>query len=144
MSNSINVVGNLTGEPELRFTQSGTAMVSGSIASNRRYQVNGEWQEQTSFFNFTAWRELAENIASTMTKGMRVVATGRMEQKDWTDKDGNKRTSYDLVLDEIGPSLRWATAVVTKTDKSGSSSSSPSIVAASAAFNATVVVEDPF
>ena len=144
MSNSINVVGNLTGEPELRYTQSGTAMVSGSIASNRRYQVNGEWQEQTSFFNFTAWRELAENIASTMSKGMRVVATGRMEQKDWTDKDGNKRTSYDLVLDEIGPSLRWATAVVTKTDKNSSSSSSPSIVAASAAFNATVVEEDPF
>ena len=144
MSNSINVVGNLTGEPELRFTQSGTAMVSGSIASNRRYQVNGEWQEQTSYFNFTAWRELAENIASTMSKGMRVVATGRMEQKDWTDKDGNKRTSYDLVLDEIGPSLRWATAVVTKTDKNSSSSSSPSIVAASAAFNATVVEEDPF
>ena len=144
MSNSINVVGNLTGEPELRFTQSGTAMVSGSIASNRRYQVNGEWQEQTSYFNFTAWRELAENIASTMSKGMRVVATGRMEQKDWTDKDGNKRTSYDLVLDEIGPSLRWATAVVTKTDKNGSGSSSPSIVAASAAFNATVVEEDPF
>lgn len=144
MSNSINVVGNLTGEPELRYTQSGTAMVSGSIASNRRYQVNGEWQEQTSYFNFTAWRELAENIASTMSKGMRVVATGRMEQKDWTDKDGNKRTSYDLVLDEIGPSLRWATAVVTKTDKNGSGSSSPSIVAASAAFNATVVEEDPF
>ena len=144
MSNSINVVGNLTGDPELRFTQSGTAMVSGSIASNRRYQVNGEWQEQTSYFNFTAWRELAENIASTMSKGMRVVATGRMEQKDWTDKDGNKRTSYDLVLDEIGPSLRWATAVVTKTDKNGSGSSSPSIVAASAAFNATVTEEDPF
>jgi single-strand DNA-binding protein len=144
MSNSINVVGNLTGEPELRYTQSGTAMVSGSIASNRRYQVNGEWQEQTSYFNFTAWRELAENIASTMSKGMRVVATGRMEQKDWTDKDGNKRTSYDLVLDEIGPSLRWATAVVTKTDKNGSGSSSPSVVAASAAFNATVVEEDPF
>jgi single-strand DNA-binding protein len=144
MSNSINVVGNLTGDPELRFTQSGTAMVSGSIASNRRYQVNGEWQEQTSYFNFTAWRELAENIASTMSKGMRVVATGRMEQKDWTDKDGNKRTSYDLVLDEIGPSLRWATAVVTKVDKNGSSHSSPSVVAASAAFNATVVEEDPF
>ena len=144
MSNSINVVGNLTGDPELRFTQNGTAMVSGSIASNRRYQVNGEWQEQTSFFNFTAWRELAENIASTMSKGMRVVATGRMEQKDWTDKDGNKRTSYDLVLDEIGPSLRWATAVVTKVDKNGSSHSSPSVVAASAAFNATVVEEDPF
>jgi single-strand DNA-binding protein len=144
MSNSINVVGNLTGDPELRYTQSGTAMVSGSIASNRRYQVNGEWQEQTSYFNFTAWRELAEHIASSMTKGMRVVATGRMEQKDWVDKDGNKRTSYDLVLDEIGPSLRWATAVVTKADKNGSGSSSPSIVAASAAFNATVVEEDPF
>jgi single-strand DNA-binding protein len=79
-----------------------------------------------------------------MSKGMRVVATGRMEQKDWVDKEGNKRTSYDLVLDEIGPSLRWATAVVTKTDKNGSGSSSPSIVAASAAFNALVVEEDPF
>lgn len=114
MSNTITVVGNLTGEPELRFTQSGTAMMNCAIAANRRYQVNGEWQEETTFLNFTLWREQAENAAATFSKGMRVIATGRMSQKDWTDKEGNKRTSYDLVVDEIGPSIRWATAEVTK------------------------------
>jgi len=115
MSNTFTVVGNLTTEPELRFTQGGTPLCSGSIASNRRYQVNGQWEETTSFFNFTAWRELAENMAATFRKGQRVIATGRMEQKTWQDKEGNNRTSYDFVIDEIGPSLRWATAEVTKT-----------------------------
>lgn len=114
MSNTITVVGNLVGEPELRFTQSGTAMMNCAVASNRRYQVNGEWQEETTFLNFTLWREQAENAAASFSKGMRVIATGRMQQKDWTDKEGNKRTSYDLVVDEIGPSVRWATAEVTR------------------------------
>ena len=114
MSNTIVVVGNLTGEPELRYTQAGAAMMSCSIASNRRYQVNGEWQEETTFLNFTLWREMAENAAASFAKGMRVIAKGRMNQKDWTDKEGNKRTSYELVVDEIGPSLRWATAEVTR------------------------------
>jgi len=114
MSNTMTVVGNLTGDPELRFTQAGTAMLTGSIADNRRYQVNGEWQEETSYLNFVAWRELAENGAASLTKGMRVVVTGRLQQRTWEDKDGNKRVSYDLVVDEIGPSLRFATATVTK------------------------------
>jgi len=114
MSNTMTVIGNLTGEPELRYTQSGTAMLTGSIADNRRYQVNGEWQEETSYVNFVAWRELAENCAASLAKGMRVVATGRLQQRGWEDKDGNKRTSYDLVIDDIAPSLRFATAVVTK------------------------------
>ncbi len=144
MSNTFTVVGALTQEPELRFTQNGTPLCSGGIASNRRYQVNGQWEEQTSYFNFTAWRELAENIAASFSKGTRVVATGRMEQKDWTDKDGNKRTTFDFVIDEIGPSLRWATAVVTRTERNAGS---PSIVNATAAFNATPVQyeeEPPF
>lgn len=123
MSNTITVVGNLTGEPELRFTQSGTAMCSGSIASNRRYQVNGEWQEETTYLNFTLWREAAESAAASLRKGMRVIATGRLQQREWQDKDGNKRTSYDLVVDELGPSLRFATAVVTKTAKAGETTS---------------------
>ena len=143
MSNTFTVVGNLTQDPELRFTQGGTPLCSGGIASNRRYQVNGQWEEQTSYFNFTAWREMAENIAATFAKGMRVVATGRMEQKDWVDKEGNKRTTYDFVLDEIGPSVRWATAQVTKTEKNNGSPQS----SVKAAFNATEVPyeeEPPF
>jgi len=142
MSNTFTVVGNLTTEPELRFTQGGTALCSGSIASNRRYQVNGQWEETTSFFNFTAWRELAENMSASFRKGHRVIATGRMEQKNWTDKDGNNRTSYDFVIDEIGPSLRWATTEVTKTK--GQADSVPQ--QRQDGYNSTVGVteEDPF
>lgn len=143
MSNTFTVVGNLTGEPELRFTQGGVPLCSGGIASNRRYQVNGEWQEQTSFFNFTAWRDLAENMAATLSKGMRVVATGRLEQKNWKDKDGNDRTTFDFVIDEIGPSLRWATADVTRkgNDSNGSVAKAVNAVA-DAGFVYTE--EDPF
>tara|TARA_R110000868_G_scaffold262398_5_gene520824 strand:- start:2866 stop:3300 length:435 start_codon:yes stop_codon:yes gene_type:complete len=144
MSNNITVVGNLTDDCALKYTQAGVAMVSGSIASNRRYQVNGQWEETTSFFNFTAWRELAENMAATLTKGTRVVAVGRMEQKKWVDKEGANRTSYELIIDEIGPSVRWATAVITKIASSNSNGNSSSIVAATAALNATVIVDDVF
>ena len=140
MSNTMTVVGNLTGEPELRFTANGAAMLTGSIADNRRYQVNGEWQEETSYINFIAWRELAENAAASLTKGARVVITGRLQQRDWTDKDGNTRKSYDLVVDEIAPSLRWATATVTKTAKSDGSPKP----AAQAPAPAEYIEEDPF
>jgi len=140
VSNTMTVVGNLTGEPELRFTQGGAAMLTGSIADNRRYQVNGEWQEETSYINFIAWRELAENAAASLTKGARVVVTGRLQQRDWTDKDGNTRKSYDLVVDEIAPSLRWATATVTKTAKSDGFSKP----AAQAPAPVEYIEEDPF
>ena len=140
MSNTMTVVGNLTSEPELRFTANGAAMLTGSIADNRRYQVNGEWQEETSYINFIAWRELAENAAASLTKGARVVITGRLQQRDWTDKDGNTRKSYDLVVDEIAPSLRWATATVTKTAKSDGFSKP----AAQAPAPAEYIEEDPF
>ena len=140
MSNTMTVVGNLTGEPELRFTANGAAMLTGSIADNRRYQVNGEWQEETSYINFIAWRELAENAAASLTKGARVVITGRLQQRDWTDKDGNTRKSYDLVVDEIAPSLRWATATVTKTAKSDGFSKP----AAQAPAPVEYIEEDPF
>jgi single-strand DNA-binding protein len=145
MSNSIVIVGNLTSDPELRFTQTGVAYVSGSIASNRKYQVNGQWEEKTSYFNFSAWRELAENIAASCTKGMRVVITGRIEQKSWTDKEGNERKTHELAVDDIGPSLRWAHASVTKVAKSGSDGNA-NVSNATAAFNATPAFEeeDPF
>ena len=143
MSNTFTIVGNLTQEPELRYTQGGTALCSGGIASNRRYKVNGQWEEPTSYFNFTAWRELAENIAASFGKGTRVVATGRMEQKTWVDKEGNNRTTFDFVIDEIGPSLRWARAVVTRTEKQEGSSSGPSFVKPAVVAD-TFVEEDPF
>jgi len=120
--NTITLVGNLTRDPELRFTTTGRGVASFGIAVGRRYQVNGEWQEQTSFFNVTAWGQLGENAAASLTKGTRVVVTGRLEQREYTTRDGDKRTAIDVVADELGPSLRWATAQVERTPKSDSQS----------------------
>lgn len=119
MSNNVTVVGNLTADPELRFTASGVAMVNISVADSRRYQDrNGEWQEETSFFRGTCWRDLAENVAESLTKGARVVISGRLKQRTWETKEGEKRNVVELDIQEIGPSLRWATATVTKTPRS--------------------------
>ncbi len=111
-SNSITVVGNVTRDPELRYTQSGKATVNVGIAVNRRYQVNGEWQDQTSYFNIVAWGQLGENVASSLTKGMRVVVSGRLEQREYQNREGEKRSTIEINADEVGPSLRWATASV--------------------------------
>ena len=110
--NNITLVGNLTRDPELRFTTGGRGVASFGIAVSRRYQVNGEWQEQTSYFNITAWGQLGENAAATLTKGMRVIVNGRLEQREYTNREGEKRTAIEVNADEIGPSLRWATAQV--------------------------------
>ena len=115
--NSITLVGNLTRDPEIRFTATGRAVASFGIAVGRRYQINGEWQEQTSYFNVTAWGQLGENAAATFTKGTRVVVTGRLEQREYTSREGEKRTAIDVIADELGPSLRWATATVVRTPK---------------------------
>ncbi len=115
MSNNVTVVGNLTADPELRFTASGVAMVNLSVADSRRYQDrNGEWQEETSFFRGTCWRDMAENVAESLTKGARVVISGRLKQRTWETNEGEKRSVVELDIQEIGPSLRWATATVTK------------------------------
>lgn len=110
--NSITLVGNLTRDPELRFTTGGRGVASFGIAVSRRYQVNGEWQEQTSYFNIVAWGQLGENAASSLTKGMRVVVSGRLEQREYQNREGEKRTAIEINADEIGPSLRWATASI--------------------------------
>jgi single-strand DNA-binding protein len=115
--NSITLVGNLPRDPEIRFTATGRAVASFSMGVGRRYQVNGEWQEQTSWFNVTAWGQLGENAAATLVKGSRVVVTGRLEQSEYTSREGEKRTAIDVVADDIGPSLRWATATVVRTPK---------------------------
>ena len=120
MSNNVTVVGNLTMDPELRFTASGVAMVNISVADSRRYQDrSGDWQEETSFFRGTCWRDLAENVAESLTKGARVVITGRLKQRTWETNEGEKRNVVELDIQDIGPSLRWATAQVTKTPRTG-------------------------
>ena len=118
--NTITVVGNLTRDPELRYTQSGKATVAVGIAVNRSFQQNGEWKEATTFMNVVAWDQLAENIAASLTKGTRVVVTGRLDVREYEAREGGKRTSVDIVAEDIGPTLRWATVTVERTPAKGS------------------------
>jgi single-strand DNA-binding protein len=119
--NSITLVGNITRDPELRFTPSGQAKASLGIAVNRRWQnrQTQEWEEATSFFNVVCWREMAENTSESLQKGARVIVTGRLEQRSYETPEGEKRSVVEVVADEIGPSLRWATAQVQKSDRRG-------------------------
>lgn len=116
-SNSITLVGNLTRDPELRYTTGGRAVANFGIAVNRRYQVSGEWQEQTSYFNIVAWAELGENVAASLHKGNRVVVFGRLEQREYENREGEKRSMVEVVADEVAPSLRWAQAQIERTER---------------------------
>lgn len=119
MSNNLTLIGNLVEDPELRFTPSGVAMAKIRIAVNRRWRSqDGEWQEETSFFGGTVWREQAETVAESLQKGMRVIVTGSLEQRSWETDQGEKRSVVEVRIDEVGPSLRWATATVNKTQRS--------------------------
>ena len=113
--NTVTLVGNVTRDPELRYTTGGRGVASFGMAVNRRYQVNGEWQEQTSFFNVVAWGTLGENVAASLHKGTRALVYGRLEQRSWDTQDGEKRSKIEVVAEEIGPSLRWAQAQVERT-----------------------------
>jgi single-strand DNA-binding protein len=117
--NTITVVGNVTRDPELKFLNSGQAALRLAVAVSRRWtnRQTNEQQEQTSFFDVQAYGSLAENVASSVTKGARVVVTGRMEQRSWETDNGEKRYAFEIVADEIAPSLRWATATVTRTPR---------------------------
>lgn len=116
--NNVTIVGNITRDPELRYTPSGQANVRLGVAVNRKWQDrnSGEWQEVTSFFDVICWREMAENVNESLKKGTRVIVTGRLEQRSW-EQDGNKRSVVEINADEIAPSLRWATAKVEKTER---------------------------
>jgi single-strand DNA-binding protein len=119
--NSVTLVGNITRDPELRFTPSGQATASFGLAVNRRWQnrQTQEWEEATSFFDVVCWREQAENASESLARGSRVIVTGRLEQRSWETPDGDKRSKVEVVADEIGPSLRWATASITKNERRG-------------------------
>lgn len=115
--NTVTVIGNITRDPELRFTNAGQGIATFGIAVNRRFQRNGQWEENTSFFNVTCWGQLGENVAQSLAKGARIIVTGRLEQRSWETQDGEKRSVVDIVADEVGPSLRWATVDVTKNER---------------------------
>ena len=127
MSNTTTICGNLTREPEIRYTKEGQATTQLGIAVNRRWQdkTSGEWQEATSFFDVVCWRDLAENVALSLSKGMRVVVTGRLEQRSWESDEGEHHSKVEIVADEIGPSLRFATADVRRTLRSAQGQESP-------------------
>ena len=121
--NSVTLVGNVTRDPELRFTNTGQANVTFGLAVNRRWQnrQTQEWEEATSFFDVVCWREMAENVSESITRGARVMVAGRLEQRSWETQEGDRRSKVEVVADEIGPSLRWATAQITKNDRRGPS-----------------------
>jgi single-strand DNA-binding protein len=118
----ITIVGNLTADPELRFTPSGAAVANFTVASTPRIydRQSGEWKDgEALFLRCNIWREAAENVAESLTRGARVVVTGRLKQRSFETREGEKRTVFEVEVDEIGPSLRYATAKVNKASRSG-------------------------
>jgi single-strand DNA-binding protein len=119
--NNVTLVGNLTRDPELRFTPSGQPLANFGLAVNRRWQNRqGEWQEDTSFFNVVVWGDHGENASDSLGKGDRVIVTGRLDQRSWETDQGEKRSVIEVIADEVGPSLRWATAEVKKSQRRSS------------------------
>lgn len=116
----ITVIGNLTGDPELRFTASGAAVAGFTVASTPRSfdRESGQWKDgEPLFLRCSVWRQYAENVAESLTKGMQVIVQGRLKQRSYETREGEKRTSYELDVEEIGPCLKFATAKVTKASR---------------------------
>jgi len=127
--NTVTLVGNAARNPELRFTPSGQGVATFGLAVNRRWQnkQTSAWEESVSFFDVVAWGTLGENIAESITKGTRVIVTGRLQQRSWETDQGDKRSKVEIVADEIGASLRWATVEVAKNERrSAGSAGTPS------------------
>jgi single-strand DNA-binding protein len=146
--NNVNIVGNLTRDPELRFTPSGQATASFGVAVNRRWQnrQTQEWEEATSFFDVVCWGQLAENAAQSLTRGARIVVTGRLDQRSWENQEGEKRSKIEITADEVAPSLRWATVDITKNERrspNGASSGEGAPAAAAAASSRAVANQPP-
>jgi len=119
---NVTIVGNITNDPELRFTPSGAAVASFTIASNSRYldKTTNEWKDgEPVFMRCSVWRQYAENVAESLTRGTRVIATGRLKQRSYDNRDGQKVTVIEMDVDDVGPALRTATAKVTKVARAG-------------------------
>ncbi len=147
---TITIVGNLTADPELRFTPSGAAVANFTVASTPRIydRQSGEWKDGDALFlRCNIWREAAENVAESLTRGARVIVTGRLKQRSFETREGEKRTVFEVEVDEIGPSLRYATAKVNKAGRGGGGGGGGGFgggPAASSAPAASAPVEDPW
>jgi single-strand DNA-binding protein len=119
---TITIIGNLTDDPELRYTPNGAAVANFTVASTPRFldKATNEWKDGDALFlRCSIWRQAAENVAESLTRGARVIVSGRLKQRSYETKEGEKRTVYEVECDEIGPSLKYATAKVNKTTRSG-------------------------
>ncbi|MGI9605087.1 MAG: single-stranded DNA-binding protein [Acidimicrobiales bacterium] len=112
--NTVTIVGNLTRDPELRFTPSGAAVANFGVAWNMKGRDGQE--DKVSFFDVTCWRQLAENVSDSLTKGSRVVIYGRLDQRSWETQDGDKRSKVEIIADDVAPSLKWATVELTRNE----------------------------
>ena len=140
----ITIVGNLTADPEMRFTPSGAAVASFTVASTPRTfdRAAGEWKDgETLFMRCQAWRQMAENVAESLTKGTRVIVQGRLVQRSYTSREGENRTVVEMQVDEIGPSLRYAKAQITRQPRGGGQPAQP---AAFGSGNVPASVQDPW
>lgn len=122
---TLTIVGSLTADPELRFTPSGAAVANFTVAANPRFFKDGEWKDgDPLFLRCNIWRQAAENVAESLTRGARVIVTGRLKQRSYETREGDKRTVMELEVDEVGPSLKWSVAKIAKASRSGGNGSS--------------------
>ncbi len=146
--NTVTIVGNITRDPELKFLNSGQAAIRLSVAVNRRWQnrQTQEWEERVSYFDIAGYGPMAENAANSLSKGTRVVVTGRLEQRSWETENGDKRSIVEINADEIAPSLRFATAAVTRTPRpeGGSYTPAPSPARSAEPTSTYAFDEEPF
>lgn len=144
---TITVVGNLTADPELRFTPSGAAVANFTVASTpRRYNSQtGQWEDGDALFlRCSIWRDYAEHVAESLTRGTNVIVQGRLKQRSYETREGEKRTVYELDVDEIGPALRYATATVTKANRGGNRSFNNSNSSSGEAAGGSAPAGDPW
>jgi single-strand DNA-binding protein len=130
--NSVTIIGNCTRDPELRYSNNGMQIATFGVALNQRKRNDsGQWEDgETSYFDVTCFRELAENVAESVSKGTRVIVSGTLKQRSWETPDGDRRSKVEVIADEVGPSLRWATASVERMARSGSDGGGGSAAAA--------------
>ncbi len=139
MDSTVTVVGTVGRDPELRFISNGSAVVGFSLAVNRRYKKDDEWESETSWTEITVWGEMAENVSQSIFKGHRVIVFGRLKEDQWEAPDGAKRSKLKIVADAIGPDLKWATVQVDKIERD-----SPRVPTMPAAAPAGTYGIDPF
>jgi len=140
--NQVVLVGNLTADPELKFTSNGVAVANFRLAVTPRVRDGDQWRDgETSFFRVNVWRQLAENAAESLSRGTRVIVTGTLRMRQWETQEGEKRSAVEIEATEVGPSLKWATAKVEKTSRQGATATA----AASSEWDATPAPEEvPF